>query len=100
LKLPARLRPFEVIDAVEHQAVGKRDQVLPEIQDALRLGDALQIFAGRFLAVERPAENVLRVFVVEVVPLRRFESSDRIRVEVIRISGENLGNVTRRGGCR
>jgi hypothetical protein len=87
LKLPARLRSFEVIDAVEHRAVGKRHQVLPEIQDALRLGDALQIFAGRVPTDERPAEDVLRAFVGEVVPFRRFESSDRRRVEVIRISG-------------
>ena len=66
-------------------------KVLPKVLDALRLGDALEVFTDGVPANKCPTEVVPLVFVIEVVPLGRFKSSDRRRVEVIWISGAATG---------
>ena len=99
LKLPARFWSIKVVDAVEDCAVGKCYKVLPKVLDALRLGDALEVFTDGVPANKCPTEVVLLVFVIEVVPLGRFKSSDRRRVEVIWISRRSDGNGARCGGC-
>ncbi len=95
LKLPARFRSLEVVDAVDDRTVGKRHEILSEVLKSLRLGDALEIFGSRSQVDKCPTELVLLVVVAEVVPLRRVKSPDRVRVEVIWISWGSDGNGAR-----